>query len=594
MLKEYPRPQFKRGEWVSLNGKWQFEFDDRNAGIKEQWWRGRKLSREINVPYVFECAESGINERKPHKYVWYARELNVPKGWKGKRVLLHFGAVDYIAEIFVNGVSVKTHVGGNTAFEADVTDVLTFEKDVLYVRVTDDPSDECQPRGKQFWEDTPRAIWYTRSTGIWQSVFMECAGMDYITGYEVTTDIDAGRANFCVSVNEATENMRLELEITLNGKPVNSVSVAVFGLKTEIGLDIFHGKIMAKSVHGNGLCWSPENPVLFDVALRLFKDGELSDSVSSYFGMRKISAEKGEIRLNNHRYPMRLVLDQGYYGDGLLTPKSDGELENDIRLAKALGFNGCRMHQKVECELFHYYADKLGFLVWGEMASCASYGKYESVTYADEWAESVKQRFNHPSVVVWVPMNESWGVPALHAFEEQRQYLSALYHLTKSLDGTRLVVSNDGWEMAETDIIAIHNYAHGESGNVARHRRYERGISSREALLGEPSANRPIFTEGYGDAGQPVLLTEMGGASFGKRDGENFGYGSVKTEAGLLAFLSRIFKAVYASDAIGGFCYTQLADVEQEINGLVTADRKPKADVEAIAKIITGKECSGS
>ncbi|MCI8500364.1 MAG: glycoside hydrolase family 2 [Clostridia bacterium] len=594
MLKKYPRPQFKREEWVNLNGKWQFEFDDANVGLKQEWWKGKKLSSEINVPYVFECAESGINDKTPHKYVWYARDLNVPKEWKGKRVFLNFGAVDYIAEVYVNGVLVKTHCGGNTAFSAEITDWVNYEKDRVYVRVIDDAYNELQPRGKQFWEDVPRVIWYTRSTGIWQSVFMECAGENYITDYEVYPDIDTGRAKFEVNVNEGCEDLRLELEITLNGKAVNRASVVVTGLKAYIELDIFHNRIMDKSVHGCGLCWSPENPVLFDVKFKLCRKKEISDEVTSYFGMRKIRAKNGEIWLNNHRYTMRLVLDQGYFKDGLLTPKCDEDLENDILLAKEMGFNGCRKHQKVECELFHYYADKLGFLVWGEMASCANYGKYESVAYADEWVESVKQRFNHPSVVVWVPANESWGVPDLRSSEQQRRYLSALYNLTKSIDGTRPVISNDGWEMVETDIIAIHNYAHGASWDVAQHKRYEQGLSCRDALIGQPSTNRPIFVEGYADGGQPLLLTEMGGVSFGKRDGECFGYSDVKTEDDLLVFLRRVFKSIYASSAIKGFCYTQFSDVEQEINGLVTADRKPKADKEVIAKIVKGEDYSGN
>ncbi len=591
MLKNYPRPQFERKEWINLNGSWKFEFDDSDLGVAEKWFDGKQLSRTINVPYVYESELSGIGEKTPHKFVWYARELNVPKQWMGKRVFLRFGAVDYIADVYINGHLAATHVGGNTSFDVELTDFLNYDKDVVYVRVTDDPENEFQARGKQFWEAEPRIIWYTRSTGIWQSVYMECTEKTYLTGYEVYPDVDAGRARFLIGVNEVVPDTFLEIDVTLKGEQICLLRTRVQNKSIDVEADIFRKKIMNTSVHGMGLCWSPENPVLFDVELRLYRGDILIDSVNSYFGMRKIRAEKGEIWLNNHLYPMRLVLDQGYFKDGLLTPESDDALEKDILLSKAMGFNGCRKHQKVECELFHYYADKLGFLVFGEMASCINFDEFASATYTQEWAESVRQRFNHPSIVAWVPINESWGVPDLRTSEQQRHLLSALYHFTKSLDGTRPVISNDGWEMAETDIIAIHSYAHGASGETAKHKRYAEDISTRENLIGHPSTNRAIFIDGYGDNGQPILLSEMGGVSFGMYAGrKSYGYCDVENEADFLAFLRRVFGAVYASKALKGFCYTQFADVEQEINGLVTEDRKPKAPMEMISKIIKGEE----
>lgn len=589
MLKQYPRPQFARSQWKSLNGEWSFSFDDGNIGLKEMWYRGKPLPDKINVPYVFESERSGIGKHDPHKYVWYARKLDVPQEWKGKRIFLHFGAVDYRTHIYVNGALAGTHTGGSTAFAVEITDYLNYADDTVYVRAEDDPCDEFQARGKQFWEPVPRVIWYTRSTGIWQSVSLECTEERYLSGYQVFPDIDNGTAHFTVRADEAVPGLSLEIDISLRGKPVRHACVDADNGVFDVTLDIFGRKIMASSVHEAGLCWSPENPVLFDVVFTLRGGDRVFDRVSSYFGMRKICAQGGEIWLNNHKYMMRLVLDQGYFKGGLLTPGSEEELERDILLAKRMGFNGCRKHQKVECEYFHYLADKLGFLVWGETANCANYDEASLAEFAAEWAASVRQRRNHPSVVAWVPLNESWGVPDLRCSAQQRHWVSALYHLTKSLDAARPVISNDGWEMAETDIIGIHNYAHGGEKQLSQHARYAKELSSREALLYCPPTNRPIFTEGYGDQGQPILLTEMGGASLGEYEGERYGYSDLNTAPALLTFLQRVFGAVYASDEIKGFCYTQFADVEQEINGLVTEDRTPKVSPEEIAKIVRGE-----
>ncbi len=592
MLLAYPNPQFERKDWLNLNGLWDFEFDDANAGMREKWYAGRQFSRQIEVPYTFESELSGIADSAPHRCFWYSRKFTLPKGWRGRRVLLHFGAVDYSADVYVNGMHAGGHTGGNTAFTLEITDLLRRGEQSLYVRVEERPDDECLPRGKQCWEEKPCAIWYTRSSGIWQSVYLECTGERYIRSSLVYPDIDEGTARFVVRTDAPAADAALDVRVTLRGRPVASALVGLFSETADFTLDIFHKKIFAFSTHGDGLCWSPENPVLFNVEYRLLVGGRETDAVKSYFGMRKIAVEGDEIFLNNHRYTMRLVLDQGYYRGGLLTPAGDECFEKDILLAKSMGFNGCRKHQKVESELFHYYADKLGFLVWGEIANCANFDAAAAAAFQSEWAESVLQRFNHPSIVVWVPLNESWGVPDLRGSAQQRAHAMSVYYQTKMLDPTRPVISNDGWEMVRTDIIGIHNYAHGSEGETARQRKYAEGLRTRAGLIGSPSTDRSIFVEGGGDEGQPILLTEMGGASFGHYGGAAYGYSEVKSEKAFLAFLERIFDAVYASEALRGFCYTQFADVEQEINGLVTEDRVPKAEVAEIAEIVLGRRAA--
>lgn len=588
MLKEYPRPQFKREKWLSLNGSWDFEFDDDNVGLSERWYRGKKFTRKIEVPYVYECELSGIGDQSPHWYIWYKKRISLPSSWKGKRIMIHFGAVDYASKIYVNGEIAGSHVGGSSAFDLELTDFLNFENDEICIFVEDDPFDEYQPRGKQFWEEKPRVIWYTRSSGIWQSVFLECVNDSYIKDFNVRTDIDSGEAAFLFRC-DAPENATLAVRVTLGGNEIASGSVSVKRGCARLTLDVFHGKIMNGPVHSEGLCWSPENPVLFDFEAELFVNGKREDCVTGYFGMREISVENGEIYINHHKYYMRLVLDQGYFPKGLLTPACDGDLAEDIRLAKEMGFNGCRKHQKVECELFHYYADKLGFLVWGETANCANFDSVSAARFQQEWAETVVQRINHPCIVAWVPLNESWGVPDLRGSEAQRAHAMSAYYLTKMLDPSRPVISNDGWEMVKTDLIGIHNYAHGGRDDLVGQARYAQGLSSRSELIGNPTANRNIFVGEFKDEGQPILLTEMGGASYGKYDGVSYGYSEVKNEEEFVEFLERVFGAIYESKEIKGFCYTQLADVEQEINGLLTKDRKPKAELKRIARAVMGR-----
>lgn len=590
MLKEYPRPQFKRDKWLSLNGSWDFEFDDENKGFREKWYKTKQFSKTIEVPYAYQCELSGIGDATPHKYMWYKRTLDIPASWRDERIFLCFGAVDYIAKVYVNGEMVGEHIGGTTSFDIDISDYLTFNKDEISVFVEDDPTDENMPRGKQFWEPTPRVIWYTPTSGIWQSVFLACAGKQYIKNYSVAADIDRGTAKLTVDCECVSGNADVRAYVTLNGQKVACHTSSVTCGKAMFLLDVFHGKIMNTSTHSDGLCWTPENPILFDLELTLLVNGREADRVNGYFGMREVEIKDGEFYLNHHKYYMKLVLDQGYFSGGLLTPASDEELKNDIVLGKKLGFNGCRRHQKVECELFHYYADKLGYLVWGEMANCGNFEAVAAARFQTEWAESVVQRMNHPSIVAWVPINESWGAPALRNSEQQRNLLMSAYYATKMLDPSRPVISNDGWEMVKTDIIAVHNYAHGSKDDFKQHEWYKNSLSSRNKIIYEPSTNRSIFVGEYKDEGQPIILTEMGGVSYGKYDdGVAYGYSEASNESEFLAFLARVFSVVYSSGDVKGFCYTQIADVEQEINGLLTKNRKPKADIEKIARIISGE-----
>ncbi len=352
-----------------------------------------------------------------------------------------------------------------------------------------------------------------------------------------------------------------------------------------ITIDVFDNRIFHTSTHNGGWCWSPDNPKLFRIKAVLRKSGKCADEVDSYFGMRKIHTDGGMVYLNNRPFYQKLVLDQGYWKDSLMTAASDEDFKTDILLAKEMGFNGCRKHQKTEDPRFLYWADRLGYLVWEEIGSCAQFSSEAVRRTVGEWMEVVERDYSHPCIVTWVPLNESWGVPFIAVDRRQQELSLTLYHLLKSLDGTRLVVGNDGWEMTETDICAIHNYDHGEKNDIQAHERFRESLSRREELLHTYTAGRKIFVDGWQYQGQPILLTEFGGISFVEKDSKAWGYTCISDREELEKEYGRIIDAIHASESIAGFCYTQLADVEQETNGLLTCERKPKVRPEIIREI---------
>jgi beta-galactosidase/beta-glucuronidase len=331
------------------------------------------------------------------------------------------------------------------------------------------------------------------------------------------------------------------------------------------------------NIHGPGWYWSPEHPNLFDVELKLLERETVTDRVETYFGMRKVSTEGGKFRLNNRTYYQKLVLDQGYFPDGLLTAPSDEELKKDIILAKEMGFNGARKHQKVEDPRYLYWADHLGFLVWGEMANCSEYSEEAARRLTKEWAEVVKRDYNHPSIVVWLPLNESWGISRVAHDQQQQHHSLAIYYLTKSLDTTRPVLSNDGWEHTISDICGIHNYQSDEKLTEA----YE----TIESALSATPADRVLYSDGYGYLGEPIIITEYGGIAYQVEQTQGWGYSSVRSSDELVEEYKKQTSALLNSPVLQGFCYTQLTDVEQEINGLLTYDRKPKCDLKKIKEI---------
>ncbi|WP_260411070.1 glycoside hydrolase family 2 protein [Cohnella xylanilytica] len=582
MRKEYPRPQFVRDEWINLNGEWEFEFDDRDQGIAAGWHRSRSFSRRIRVPFCYQSELSGIGTSEFHDTVWYRRFFTLPENNADRRWIAHFGAVDYEAKVWVNGRLVASHEGGHTPFSADITFAVKAGENEIVVRAQDYSRDVCLPRGKQYWKEKSELIFYTRTTGIWQSVWLEPVADTYLRSVRFTPDIDSneiGIRTFLGGRRERISGLKLRISIAFGGEEVAEDEFAVREPEEArvIRLHDFND-------HGLGRWWTPEKPNLYDVRFTLLKDGQVVDDVRSYFGMRKISVEDGKICLNNRPYYMKLVLDQGYFPGGLLTAPSGDDLRRDVELTKAMGFNGARKHQKIEDPLYLHWCDKLGLLVWGEMANAYQYSETYARRIIGEWQEAIERDYNHPCIVVWVPLNESWGVPNVLVDKRQQHHALTMYHLTKSLDPTRLVISNDGWEHVKSDIATVHDY---EWRSEILEERY----ATAESAIGSIAQNRWIYVPGFPYEGEPVQLSEFGGISFRahEENGEGWGYSAAKDSADFLERLTNVLRPVLGSPALQGYCYTQLTDVEQEINGLLTFDRTPKLPLETIRRLNEGR-----
>ncbi len=408
----------------------------------------------------------------------------------------------------------------------------------------------------------------------------------HISHVKFTPDIDHDTVTLEAEFSAYAEEMYLEADISFRGDPVcrdrylvNNRSV--FCRSIHLSKDhIFYG-----AAHEKARLWSPENPALFDITLRLVVDGRTVDTAESYFGMRKIHTKDGITYLNNQPYYFKLVLDQGYWRDGILTAPSDEDFAADIRMMKEMGFNGCRKHQKVEDARFLYHADRMGFLVWGEMASACLFTDKGIASYAREWFEILRRDYNHPSIVAWVPFNESWAIPNVGFCKRQQDQTMGMYYLLKSLDPTRLVVNNDGWEMTKSDICAIHNYAHGSGEEPGKQSFFQRTMAEKDILLSCTHAGRSVYAQGYSYGGEPILITECGGINYNSAEEGNWGYTSAQDESDFLRQYEHVIGSILASDLVYGFCYTQLSDVEQETNGLLTYDRVPKCDPARIREI---------
>ncbi|KGE19055.1 glycoside hydrolase family 2 protein [Paenibacillus wynnii] len=576
--KDYPRPQFVREEWLDLNGEWDFSFDDENAGEAERWHMHFPAGQKIRVPFTYETKASGIGVQEFHPRVWYRKSLAIPQEAAGKRAILHFQGVDYKAKCWVNGTFVGEHEGGYAAFSFDITPYLTYGGENSLVLEVEDSQSCTQPRGKQRWVHDNFECFYVQTTGIWKSVWIEYVNEVRIDAVKMTPDIDRHmiRFDFQLTGVEGRDGLKLETLITLKGQKIKQLGLSADRSWITVEVNLFH----EAGGPWKQCLWSPQNPNLFDVEFVLCQDGKQVDKVHSYFGMRKISIENGQILLNNAPLYQKLILDQGYWPESHLTPPSEEALIEDIDKIFAMGYNGVRKHMKVEDSRFLYWCDVKGMLVWSEMAAAFEFNDQAVVRFTREWMEVVPQQYNHPCIITWVPFNESWGISTIAHDVHQQRFTESIYHLTKAMDPYRPVVTNDGWEHTISDILTLHDYVESGEEFLKRYQDKDAIVNNRIAF----NNSKYAFAEGYSYTGQPIIVSEFGGIAFQTESG--WGYGDqVKSEDAFIERFRSITQAIKATPYIAGYCYTQVTDVQQEVNGLLTEDRKPKVPIEVIREI---------
>jgi beta-galactosidase/beta-glucuronidase len=577
----YPRPQLERDDWLCLNGQWNFRFDDTREFKQPKDIQDWPL--EILVPFPPESQKSGIGDRGFHKACWYQRDFEMAPGTG--RTILHFGAVDYAASVWVNDRMVAFHEGGHTPFWTDITSVLSDTgRQTVSVLAEDDPLDLNKPRGKQDWQIEPHAIWYPRTTGIWQTVWIEQVPAAYIGSIRWTPHLE----NFALTLEarilgDAVDDLELEATVSHEGKLIARDRYLVVDsevhrqiILSDPGIDDYRNEIL----------WSPERPTLLQAVIRLLRNGQVVDHIRSYTALRSVNVLRDRFMLNGRPYMLRMVLDQGYWPDTLLAAPDDEALRRDVELAKSMGFNGVRKHQKIECPRYLYWADRLGLLVWGEMPSAYRFTRTAINRTLREWTEALQRDYSHPSVIGWVPFNESWGVPDLTSISEHRHAVQALYHLTKTLDATRPVIGNDGWERAATDIIGIHDY---DANTEQLRSRY--GGPSELLFDRRRPGGRVLTLDGYPHRGQPIMLTEFGGIGYTKSRAPTrvatWGYSVATDDQQFSEMFNALMAAVIETTLFSGFCYTQFCDTFQEVNGLLCEDRTPKLPIEQIAEAVS-------
>lgn len=588
--KEYPRPQFERIAWINLNGQWDYAFDFSNTGMEKNYPNATGFDDKIMVPFCPESSLSGVGFKDFINNIWYHREIDIPYEWEGKKVLLNFGAVYFNSEVYIDGVLAGRHFGGSSSFSIDITNLVApGGKHHLVVRACSELRTGKQSAGKQSLQLSSYGCNYTRTTGIWQTVWLEAVAPAGLKSVQVVTDIDQNKV--VVFPKFYSDGSYLFKVILKDGDKIVTTSSVKASNSSVVVLPVKNPKL-----------WSPESPFLYDIVYQVIdQSGKMVDEVYSYVGMRKVHIEGNKIYLNNKAYYQRLVLDQGFYPDGIWTAPSDDALKRDIELSKAAGFNGARLHQKAFEERFYYWADKLGYITWGEAPSWGMDANDVEVArnFLVEWSELVIRDRNHPSLLIWTPMNEEWWPDKV----QYPRFTTDLYNLTKSLDPTRPVNDASGGCHIKTDIWTVHNYE--QDPRKLQNILYNEGrfFQTPNYSLGNPPANigfnglrqNNVYNFPTYDGKLPYLIDEVGGIKWVKEqdktnsDTKSWGYGiAPKTEQEFLQRLEGQINSILDLDEhVWGYCYTQLTDVEQEQNGIYYYDRTPKFDIEKIHAIFS-------
>ncbi len=584
-LVNHPRPQQYRDTWSTLNGEWGFAFDFENVGYLNRWWEdASNFDLKIKVPFVYQSELSGIKEPRNCDVVWYRREFKVDINLM-KSYLLHFQAVDYTAEVWLNGNYLGRNDNGFFDFSFDISNLL-IDNNILVVRV-EDFTKTYQNLGKQTYKDEPFLCWYTRVTGIWQDVWVEEVGYNYIKDFMLTPSLET--AQLLVDIDIANDgDYQLKTEVYFKNEKIAEGVNAVMDkrVKSSFYLSSRHADFRL-------YYWSPNEPNLYDVKFSLYKGDQLVDKVDSYFGMRKVDSYDGFVTLNNEKIFHKMVLDQGYFAKGLLTPPSIEWLVQDVLKIKEMGFNGVRKHQKIEDSRFMYLCDVYGLIAWAELPSFYEFSFQSTAELTKTLSRFVKKHYNHPSVCSFVVFNESWGLNRIYDSKQVQDLVNGCYYLIKTMDPTRLVIGNDGWEHTMTDIVSIHDYNDNDKQIVQIYQEQDK------AMNGSPSmtSNKFNFVPGYSYSGQPFFISEYGGVAFETetaKDYDTWGYGERITDPKkVLEKISALTHAFADNEYITGICYTQLSDVEQEVNGLLDHNHEYKFDVNDIKQALNTKREGG-
>jgi len=571
---EHPRPDFERKAWQNLNGNWQFAVDSGKSGLGKGWSSGTDLPLTINVPFCPESKLGGLAMTDFLEAVWYRRKFTVDQALRGRRLLLHFGAVDYDARVWVNGKQVVRHRGGFTPFEADITDAVDMAgENELVVYAEDDERTHVQPLGKQSSQLKSYGCCYTRTTGIWQTVWIEAVPDSHVTNLTVWPDAANGRAAVVVDVAKAHAGLGIEVAAIVDGKAVASAKLAQAGPANTLVLDV-----------ADPVLWEVGKPFLYDLQVKLVEDGKVVDEVASYFGLRDVRIEGDRILINGKSVFQRLILDQGFWPEGIYTAPSDDELRADIERSIACGFNGARLHQKVFEPRTLYWADKLGYLIWGEFPDWGCDVRPHAQArenHRREWTEAVLRDRSHPSIVAWTPLNEAHSAHGRY----EPTFFVEIYDLTKRLDPSRPICDTSGYTHVKTDIWDLHDYDQNPESFAARYEQFAKDPKT-QTLARNDADHEPPY------AGQPVVVSEYGGTWWNPAQVGDaaWGYGNrPKDEKEFLDRFKGLADVLLDNPHIAGLCYTQLTDVEQEVNGLYFYDRRPKFPPELLKKTLDRK-----
>ena len=560
---EHPNPQFERKDWVNLNGKWFFEEDTGSSGIERKFYERETLSSEIIVPFCPESELSGIGKVDFMNCVWYLKKFKVPKKYSSKRAILHFGAVDYEAFIYVNGQLVKRHVGGFVSFEVDITKFLKDGENKIVVCAKDNTKPHFA-RGKQSEKYYSEGCAYTRTTGIWQTVWIEYVPEKYVKSVKYYPSVE--QKSLLVDI-EVSQKGKLKLEATYKGKNVGEVSVNLSSTHAKIALPL-------SEMH----LWEVGKGRLYDLTITFEKD-----EIKSYFGMRTTEFADKKYLLNGKETFLVTVLDQGYYKKGIYTAPTDKDLENDIDLSLNAGFNGARLHQKVFEPRFLYHCDKKGYLVFGETGNWGVDWSDMSLLpeFLNEWKDEIQRDFNHPAIIGWCPLNETWDIDGRHQDDD---FVRIMYETTKALDTTRPCIGTSGNYQVASDIYDLHDYIQtkDEFEKIYLADSYEKFCEEYDKAHEWVSKyQKSIDWKDY-----PLFISEYGGIQWDVDQVGGWGYGNgPKTEEEYFERYEYLTKTLFNSPYVCGVCFTQLYDIEQEVNGIYTYERKPKFDVNRIKEI---------